>query len=80
MSEEVTAKDNTFDPEFEEMLNKQIEKLDDMSKTAFQQVRNNITGGDGLSINERLLLTIEALERSQNYHEEATVVKEMKQE
>lgn len=51
-----------------------------MTKTAFQQVRNNITGGDGLSINERLLLTIEALERSQNYHEEATVVKEMKQE
>lgn len=62
------------------MLNKQIEKLDNMTKTAFQQVRNNITGGDGLSINERLLLTIEALERSQNYHEEATVVKEMKQE
>lgn len=40
-SEEVAAKDNTFNPEFEEMLNRRIEKLDKISKRAFQQVRDN---------------------------------------
>lgn len=33
---EVIAEDNTYDPEFEEMLHHRIEKLDDISKMAFQ--------------------------------------------
>lgn len=69
--EEVATEDSTFDLEFEKMLNSRIEKLDDMSKMAFQQIRGNIKSDGALSINERLLLALEALERSQNYNKES---------
>ena len=72
----VFFQDNIYDPEFEEMLNRRIEKLDDISKMAFQQVRDNMKSDDVLSIKDRLLLTIEALERSQQYHEETSATEE----
>lgn len=68
--------DNIFDPEFEKMLNSRIEKLDDISKKAFQRVRDNMESDDVLSIKDRLLLTIEAMERSQQYHEKASTTEE----
>ena len=73
---EVITQDNIYDPEFEEMLNRRIEKLDDISKMAFQQVRDNMKSDDVLSIKDRLLLTIEALERSQQYHEETSATEQ----
>ena len=68
LKEESTKKNNIYDEEWENELNKRLSKLDEPSRKAFYHMRANRKEDNILSYKELDILNLEALERSYNYH------------